>query len=309
VINALGTAQSDFGGTINMTADLVGLQYGASQDWFEAWAGGGFKIEQQNTGVIEQFQKSFPAAGRMLMNWSNDMELTINCVDGFSLGAQSGANGNQFGNFVTSARTIAVGGDWTDFLLTHAGSLTVGGLAMGRVSAWVINPISYASSSGSVTNADTLTVAGFPTSSPGVTITNRQSLFVIAGRSRLASAMQYDPRTPGALAAGTTQDYSGLLTGTANNGMRHFVRLEGDGGGTSALGGIDATAAQDGDCFKLCNVSANNVTLNHQDAGSTAANRIISPTGANYVLGADESCEIIYDATTARWRIIYGTGA
>ena len=308
-IECAGTAQSDFNGTINFPVDLVGVQYGASQDWLEAWAGGGFKIEQQNTGAVEQFRKSFPAAGRMLFDWSNDMELNVNAVDGFSLGAQSGANGNQFGNFVTSARTIGVAGDWADFLLTQGGNLTVGGLAMGRVSAWVINPISYANSSGSVADADTLTVGGFPTSSPGVTITERQSLHVIAGRSRHAASMQYDPRTPGALAAGTTQDYTGLLTGTANNGMRHLVRLEGDAGGTSALGGIDATSAQDGDTFKLVNVSANNVTLNHQDAGSAAANRIISPTGANYVLGADESAEIYYDATDSRWRILYGTGA
>ena len=309
VINAQGTAQSDFGGQINMTADLVGVTYGASGDWSSGWAGAGFFFEQQNTGAVEQFQKSFPAAGRMLFDWSNDMELNVNAVDGFSLGAQSGANGNQFGNFVTSARTIGVGGDWADFLLTQGGNLTVGGLAMGRVSAWVINSISYASSSGSVADADTLTVGGFPTSSPGVTITERQSLNVIGGRSRHDAAMSFTPRTPGALSAGDNDDYAGLLTATANNGMRHLVRLEGDGGGTSVITGIDAGSAQDGDTFKLVNVSANNVTLGHQDAGSAAANRIISPTGADYVLGADESAEVYYDATDSRWRILYGTGA
>ena len=308
-LDGQGTAQSDLRGTLNFPSDLVGIQYGAGTDWFEAWAGGGFKIEQHNNAPVEQYQKSFPAAGRMLKDWSNDMELNVNVVNGFSLGAQTGANGNQFGNFVTAARTIGVAGEWADFLLTQGGNLTVGGLTMSRVSAWVINSISYASSSGTVTDADTLTIGGFPTSSPGVTLTNRQSLNVIAGRSRLQSAMQYNPRTPGALAAGNNNNYAGLLTGTANNNMRHWVRLEGDAGGTSVITGIDATSAQDGDCFKLTNVSAFNVTLGHQDANSTAANRIISPTGANYVLGADESAEIIYDATTARWRILYGTGA
>lgn len=227
----------------------------------------------------------------------------------FSLGAQTGAVGNQVGVFVTGARTIGVAGDWADFLLTQGGNITVNALAMGRVSAWVINPISYAASTGSVANADTLTVGGFPTSSPGVTITARQSLFVIGGRSRHASIKQYDPITPAVLAAGNNNDYAGFLTNSANNGMRHWARVQGDGGGTSVITGISATSAQNGDCMKLTNVSANNVTLGHQDANSAAANRIISPTGANYVLGADESAEVIYDATTARWRILYGSGA
>jgi hypothetical protein len=308
-LDHLGNARSRLRGNLEFDVDVFGVVYGASGDWSEGWAATGFKFEQQNGGIIGQFQKSFPATDRMLMNWTVDTELTINCVEGFSLGAQSGANGNQFGNFVTSARTIGVAGDWADFLLTQAGSLTVGGLAMGRVSAWVINPVSYANSTGSVANADTLTVGGFPTSSPGVTITERQSLFVIAGRSRHAAVMSFDPISPATLAAGATQDYAGLLTGTANNGMRHLARLSGDGAGTSALGGIDATSAQDGDTFKLVNVSANNVTLNHQDVGSVAANRIISPTGANFVLGPDESCEIYYDVADTRWRILYGSGA
>ena len=245
----------------------------------------------------------------MLFDWSNDMELNINAVDGFSLGAQSGANGNQFGNFVTSARTIPVGGDWADFLLTQGGNLTVGGLAMGRVASWVINPISYANSTGSVGNADTLTVGGFPTSSPGVTITERQSLNVISGRTRLQSALQFDPINPAALSAGNNNDWAGLLTGTANNGMRHWARVTPDGGGTSVITGIDSTNAQDGDTFKLTNIGTVNMTLGHQDVGSLAANRIASPTVANYVLAANQSAELIYDATSSRWRILYGSGA
>jgi hypothetical protein len=310
-LNNISTADSEFGASTAHFNDNEGIALGntlAAPDVLLNWNGITFEFAfAANSGNLTL---SNPGVDRFVINATTQpAELNINMESGFSLGAQLGANGNQFGNFVTAARTIGVAGDWADFLLTQAGSLTVGGLAMGRVSAWVINPVSYANSTGSVANADTLTVGGFPTSSPGVTITERQSLFVIAGRSRHAAVMSYDPISPAALAAGTTQDYTGLLTGTANNGMRHLARLAGDAGGTSALGGIDATSAQDGDTFKLVNVSANNVTLNHQDAGSVAANRIISPTGANFVLGADESCEIYYDVTDTRWRILYGSGA
>ena len=302
-IDGLGTAQSDLRGSLNFPVDLVGIQYGASLDWFEAWAGGGFKIEQQNVGVVEQFRKSFPAAGRMLFDWSNDMELTINCIDGFSLGAQSGANGNQFGNFVTSARTIPVAGDYADFLLTQGGNLTVGGLAMGRVSAWVINGISYANSTGSVSESDTLTVGGMVTSSPGVTITDRQSLHVIAGRSRFDSAVQFETISPATLAAGDNDDWGGLLTGTANNGMRQWARVTGNAT-QSTITGIDATEAQDGDWFTLTNIGTETVLISHQDAGSSAANRIITTDGNNFILTENASVDIRYDATTARWRIV-----
>ena len=301
-LDGQGTAQSDLRGTLNFPVDLVGIQYGASTDWFEAWAAGGFQFEQQNTGVVEQFQKSFPAAGRMLFNWSNDMELNINCVDGFSLGAQSGANGNQFGNFVTSARTIPVGGDYADFLLTQGGNLTVGGLAMGRVSGWVINGPSYANSTGSVSEADTLTVGGMVTSSPGVTITDRQSLHVIAGRSRFDSAMQMETISPAALGAGDNDDWGGLLTGTANNGMRQWARVTGNAT-TSVITGIDAAFAQDGDWFTLTNIGAETILIANEDTGSAAANRIVTPDGNNYVLSENRSADVRYDATTARWRV------
>ena len=300
-IDGQGTAESDFRGNVNMLGDLVVMRFGASQDWQQGWAAGGFYFEQQLTGAGGQFRKSFPAAGRMLFDWSVATELNINAVR-FSFG-QSGAVGNQVGVFVANARTIGVAGEWADFLLTQAGSLTVGGNAMSRVSAWVINGISYASSSGSVTEADTLTVGGFPTSSPGVTITNRQSLNVIAGRSRFASIMQQVPISPATLAAGDTNDYAGLLTGSANNNMRGWARLSGDGGGTSALTGIDSTSAQDGDVVFLTNVSANNITLRNQNAGSAASNRIITGTGADYVLGPDEEVACRWDATTDRWRL------
>lgn len=57
----------------------------------------------------------------------------------------------------------------------------------------------------------------------------------------------------------------------------------------------------------ICNVGAQNIILAHQNAGSTAANRIISHTGADLTINADESVLIVYDFTTDRWRTVAGT--
>ncbi len=307
-----GTAESRLGGPLNFPNDFPNgiIRMGAGTDFSMGYIGAEDELYMQIVNPsVTQWRFASPGTNRLRIESSSFSLSEINLnYDRFSLGAQAGANGNQVGNFVTGARTLSVAGDWADFLLTQGGNLTVSGLAMGRISAWVINGVSYANSTGSVGNADTLTVGGFPTSSPGVTITERQSLNVIGGRSRHQAAMQFDPINPAALSAGDNNDWAGLLTGSANNGMRHWARVTPDGGGTSVITGIDSTAAQDGDTFKLTNIGTVNLTIGHQDAGSAASNRIISPTVADYVLAGTQSVELIWDATTDRWRILYGSG-
>lgn len=247
---------------------------------------------------------SNPSADRFLISASADSEININAVDGWSIGDQAGSNGNQFGNIVQGAFAPGIAGDATGILLTQSGSYTNGAFARGRVSAWVINGMSYASSAGSVANSDTLTVGGMVTSSPGTTITERQSINVIAGRSRFQSSMQFDPINPSALASGDTNNWGGLLTGTANNNMRHWARVSGNADNTSTITGIDSGSAQDGDTFKLTNIGAGTITLTHQDTGSDADNRIITPDGNNYSLTENKTIEVVWDEATDRWRIL-----
>ena len=313
VIESTGTAESDHAGNFNLDSDFPNglLRHGAAptSNYIQGWVGGTSQFFQQIAEpATSQIRHSSPAADRWLIQHAlGGGEFNIAC-DAFSLGDQTGANGNQVGNFVTPARTIGVAGEWADFLLTQGGNLTVDGNAMSRVSAWVINGVSYASSTGSVTDADTLTVGGFPTSSPGVTITNRQSLNVIGGRARFQSTIQFQPRDPGALSAGDNDDWAGLLTGSANNGMREWARVTGNAT-TSVITGIDSAAAQDGDQFTLTNVGSDTILLSNEDTGSAAANRIITPDGQNFVLSENRSASIRYDATSARWRIITAPAA
>lgn len=54
---------------------------------------------------------------------------------------------------------------------------------------------------------------------------------------------------------------------------------------------------------RIVNISAaNTITLKHEDAGSSAANRFIGTGGADLVLFPNDQATVWYDSTTSRWR-------
>lgn len=67
-----------------------------------------------------------------------------------------------------------------------------------------------------------------------------------------------------------------------------------------------ASPAKPGKVLILRSVGAGNVALAHENAGSTAANRLINlATSANSSLVAGNGCAIyVYDSTSSRWRMI-----
>jgi hypothetical protein len=104
--------------------------------------------------------------------------------------------------------------------------------------------------------------------------------------------------TPTAL-AGTVHDY----TPASWNGARGWVRQ--DATAASTITGLAATVG--GHTAALWNISttlANTITLKHENVGSVAANRFHLPNLADYVLSACEGIMMIYDGTSARWRLI-----
>jgi hypothetical protein len=52
----------------------------------------------------------------------------------------------------------------------------------------------------------------------------------------------------------------------------------------------------------ISNVGANDLILANQSASSTAANRIITGSAADFTVSADQTILLYYDSTTARWR-------
>jgi len=116
------------------------------------------------------------------------------------------------------------------------------------------------------------------------------------GRANVSGAINLDADTPAQIVA-NTNNYA--------IGTPPVARLATDA--SRNVTGIVAPTA--GDTKTIINVGVFPLVLTHEDAASTAANRIISPTGIAYTLGANDSCELWYDGTSSRWRILHGTGA
>lgn len=100
--------------------------------------------------------------------------------------------------------------------------------------------------------------------------------------------------SPAALGVGNNNNYD---PGDGNT----TLRLSANGAGSTLTGLVNNNAS--GRRIRIINVSANALTLSHQDANSSANNRILSPTGANIVLGADDIADLEYDLTSIRWRV------
>lgn len=95
-----------------------------------------------------------------------------------------------------------------------------------------------------------------------------------------------------------------LATGNNDNiaiGARSFIRITGPAGAFAVRG---IASGFDGKRLVLYNTTTQNMTINHEDAGSTAANRIRTMTGAAVATVGEGAAELIYDATLSRWLLI-----
>ncbi len=114
--------------------------------------------------------------------------------------------------------------------------------------------------------------------------------------------------TTPASGGGAVPDSPTQLTADQNNyqagtGRSMFYRLSSDASrsitGFNPAGGTN----QDGELHYFINVGSNNIVLVNESASSTAGNRFLNVTGADITLAANEMAMLIYDNTSARWRV------
>ncbi len=77
-----------------------------------------------------------------------------------------------------------------------------------------------------------------------------------------------------------------------------FQRLSSDASRTIT----SIASGADGKHHILANVGSNSIVLANESASGTAANRILTGTGGSITLAPNERVDLVYDATTQRWR-------
>lgn len=112
--------------------------------------------------------------------------------------------------------------------------------------------------------------------------------------------------TPGAGSSGTsvtiTNPSNGELTSALLDAAVSVV-LDGSSGGIVTITGIRAVSTGGQLVKELTNNRLYDVVIAHQDAGATAANRVITPTGTAWVLRPGTSVTLGRDTTAARYRV------
>lgn len=194
-------APSNFGASNIYFADFTGPRFGfsANGDANIGWESAGYLFINFITGAGGHlaFSSATPdsTAERFLISAGGaSNELTLN-FERFSLGANAGVVGNQVGLFTAPTRTTLLNGDWSDFLLTQAGNITLDH-TMGRVFGWTVNAPSITIGTGSVLDAGALLIGGNVNQG-----TNRYGLYIISNPSggggvnhglRVAGSVQFD---------------------------------------------------------------------------------------------------------------------
>jgi len=102
-----------------------------------------------------------------------------------------------------------------------------------------------------------------------------------------------------------SQDVATTATIAALSATKAVVKFTGST--ATSLQGISATGQTK--TILLHNKSTATVTVEHEDAGATAANRFDLPLGRDILLKEDESVEFFYDSDASRWKLKSGSGS
>lgn len=107
-----------------------------------------------------------------------------------------------------------------------------------------------------------------------------------------------NPVTPSALASGSTNDYN-----PGSIGSRAIYRLTANSANSTLTGFISAPT---GYMVYIMNIqtTAGNIILSHQNASSSANNRIITPGEVSLSIPPGGAATLRYDGAVSRWRIL-----
>jgi hypothetical protein len=223
---------------------------------------------------------------------------------------QGGAGGARFGR-TALATGVAIGllyvgaahtnqtlsTEVIDVDLQNTGSLqhAAGALTTQRTVRIQRRTYSFVAAS-TITNAATLAIENAPLAGTNATITSALAFWVQAGMTLLEGGLRLGADITPASIGASQNNYAPTGVGDAA-----IIRQDVTAAGVSITG-----LATDGDgrVLIIVNLSAtNSLTLPHESGASTAANRFTCPNAAGVIISPNGAATLLYDTTTARWRI------
>lgn len=105
------------------------------------------------------------------------------------------------------------------------------------------------------------------------------------------------------IAKGGAVSSTGTLNDVSTSAKSYFAFT---GGASTTVTGF--ANGSDGKLLYILNKTGTQLTINNNDSGSVAANRILTGTGAAISIENNASLVLIYDTTTSLWNVVGGTG-
>jgi hypothetical protein len=105
------------------------------------------------------------------------------------------------------------------------------------------------------------------------------------------------------VAKGAANSSTGTLNDVSTSQKSYFSFT-----GASAVTVTGFANGSDGKLLYILNKTGTQLTINNNDTGSSAANRILTGTGAAISVENNASLILIYDAATSLWNVVGGTG-
>lgn len=199
-----------------------------------------------------------------------------------------------------AAHTGQTAGTEINFVDVNQGTVTWATGAITTERAYRLrNPTLAFAGSSTVTDAATLAIDGAPTAGTNATITNAYALWLQGGMLRNDGALRHTAVISPAQITGTQDDYA--PTGFATT---YWMRLDVDAATRLITGLAGGTSGRVVVVSNIATGVLNNISFEHEDAGSSAANRFICPGGVDFVLAQLTSISLIYDGVSSRWRLI-----
>jgi hypothetical protein len=180
---------------------------------------------------------------------------------------------------------------------SEAAALAAAGSVLNSVGAVGESP----NVNGAIITTNTLYLQAADSTNPGLLFpASTQTLGgdkIWTGRHRYSNWIDY----------GATSDVTETGANQTIATLTRRVVLRAASGSLTSIAGLEAVTGIS-KMNVLMNASTSNMVIRHESTAATTVNRIETPTGADMILAPRCVIVLFYDHTTARWRVVDGTG-